>query len=101
MNTTTANDHFDAQGNNIATQYNYQQKLTTAINEIAAEVLRAKQLFPADFHNQHEAYAVLLEEIDELWDEIKKNHKKYDLAAQRTEATQAAAMLARLMVELL
>jgi len=42
-----------------------------------------------------------LEEVDELWDEIKKNQKNYDLLAQRKEATQAAAMLARLMAELL
>ena len=58
-------------------------------------------MFPTNFHNQHEAYAVILEEVDELWDEIKKNQKKYDLPAQRAEAKQAAAMLVRLMVELL
>ena len=91
----------DAQGNKIVLQYNYDDKLSQAITEISAEVMRAKTMFPTDFHNQHEAYAVILEEIDELWDEIKKNHKKYDLAAQRIEATQAAAMLVRLMVELL
>ena len=91
----------DAQGNSIAHPYNYDEKLSQAISEISTEVHRAKTMFPTDFHNQHEAYAVILEEIDELWDEIKKNHKKYDLTAQRTEAKQAAAMLVRLMVELL
>jgi len=78
----------------------YQQQLHVALQEIEAEVMRAKKLFPTNFHNQHEAYAVILEEVDELWDEIKKNQKKYDLAAQRKEATQAAAMLVRLLVEL-
>ncbi len=97
----TINTGFDKQGNRLVQHYNYQDKLTLAIKEIEAEVLRAKQLFPADFHNQHEAYAVILEEIDELWVEIKKNHKHYDFKAQRVEAKQAAAMLARLMVELL
>lgn len=91
----------DAQGNSLPQQIDYTASLTTALNEISTEVLRAKTLFPTNFHNQHEAYAVILEEFDELWDEIKKNHKYYDLAAQRTEATQAAAMLVRLMVELL
>ncbi len=91
----------DAQGNKIAEQYNYDERLTLAITEITAEVRRAKTLFPVNFHNQHEAYAVILEEVDELWDEIKKNQKRYDLPAQRTEAKQAAAMLVRLMVELL
>jgi hypothetical protein len=32
---------------------------------------------------------------------IKKNQRNYDLEAQRKEATQAAAMLCRLLVELL
>jgi NTP pyrophosphatase (non-canonical NTP hydrolase) len=79
----------------------YKQQLSVALQEIEVEVLRAKKLFPTNFHNQHEAYAVILEEVDELWDEIKKNQKNYDLKAQRKEATQAAAMLVRLLVELL
>lgn len=101
MNTDETIPTKDDQGNKIAPTYRYEEKLTLAVNEIAAEVRRAKTLFPTDFHNQHEAYAVILEEIDELWDEIKKNHKKYDLQAQRTETKQAAAMLVRLMIELL
>ena len=92
---------FDAQGNIVPQQIDYAVNLATVLNEISTEVLRAKTMFPTNFHNQHEAYAVILEEFDELWDEIKKNHKNYDLVAQRTEATQAAAMLVRLMVELL
>ena len=101
MNNESINSGVDKQGNKLPLNYNYQQKLAIVLEETAAEVLRAKQLFPIDFHNQHEAYAVILEEIDELWDEIKKNHKFYDLEAQRKEAKQAAAMLVRLMVELL
>ena len=92
---------FDAQGNIVSRQIDYAEKLSTVLNEISMEVLRAKTMFPTNFHNQHEAYAVILEEFDELWDEIKKNHKNYDLVAQRTEATQTAAMLVRLMLELL
>lgn len=76
-------------------------KLDNHLLEVKNEVLRAKTLFPDNFVNQHEAYAVILEEIDELWDEIKKNQKNYDLQAQRKEATQAAAMLLRLLTELL
>jgi NTP pyrophosphatase (non-canonical NTP hydrolase) len=79
----------------------YASKMDIALADVAAEVQRAKSLFPTNFHNQHEAYAVILEEIDELWDEIKKNQRNYDLEAQRKEAKQAAAMLVRLMVELL
>lgn len=80
---------------------NYHSKLLQAILEIKEETERAKTLFPTNFHNQHEAYAVILEEVDELWDEIKKNQKNYDLVAQRKEAVQCAAMMCRLIVELL
>ena len=41
-------------------------------DEVYNEVIRAKGLFQADFVNQHEGYAVCLEEVDELWDEVKK-----------------------------
>ena len=77
------------------------EKLGDVLNAIRSEVIRAKGIFPGNFVNQHEAYAVILEEIDELWDEIKKNQRNYDLIAQKKEATQAAAMLVRLLVELL
>jgi NTP pyrophosphatase (non-canonical NTP hydrolase) len=79
----------------------YDEKLRLITQNIIHEVKRAKTLFPNNFVNQHEAYAVILEEVDELWDEIKKNQRNYDLEAQRKEATQAAAMLCRLLVELL
>ena len=82
-------------------EYNEGSKLISIVLEIATEVKRARSLFPEKFHNQHEGYAVILEEIDELWDEIKKNQKNYDLPAQRKEAIQAAAMLVRFIDELL
>ena len=72
-----------------------------AITELVlSEVKRAKTLFPSDFVNQHEGYAVLLEEVDELWEEVKKNQKNYDLLAQRKEAIQVAAMAIRFAAEL-
>ena len=86
----------------VTSSANYDvDKVQKVAADIVKEVLRAKTLFPNNFVNQHEAYAVLLEEVDELWDEIKKNQRNYDLDAQRKEATQAAAMLVRLLVELL
>ena len=38
-----------------------------AVEEIYGEVKRAKTSFKENFHNQHEGYAVILEELDELW----------------------------------
>ena len=42
------------------------------------------------FHSFHEAYGVLKEEVDELWDEIKIREHDYDRIYQ--EAIQVAAM---------
>lgn len=80
---------------------NYKMYTDVALAEVGEELMRAKSLYPEFFVNQHEAYAVILEEVDELWAEIKKNHLNYDLPAQRKEAIQAAAMLVRFIVELL
>lgn len=68
--------------------------------QVLSEVKRAKGMFPQDFVNQHEGYAVILEEFDELWDEVKKNQKNYDLPAMRKEAIQCAAMCIRFATEL-
>ena len=71
-----------------------------ALSEVLNEVRRAKNNHPDPFVNQHEAMGVLFEEIDELWDEVKKKQKDYDLDAQRKEAVQVAAMAVRFAAEL-
>lgn len=76
-------------------------KAEIVCHEILLEVKRAKNLFPNNFVNQHEAYGVLTEEYKELETEIFKNQKNYDLDNQRKEATQLAAMCVRLITELL
>lgn len=78
----------------------YQDLTKEALLEVQMEVLRAKQLFPSMFINQHEAIAVIREEYLELEQECFKNQKHYDLEAQRKEAKQLAAMAIRLMIEL-
>ncbi len=42
------------------------------------------------FNSAHEGYAVILEELDELWDELKK--RKPDREKMRAEAIQVGAM---------
>ncbi len=78
----------------------HKQKTADILELIANEVARAKTMYPENFVNQHEGYAVMLEEVDELWDEIKKKQKDYDLLKQKKEAIQVAAMAVRICVEL-
>jgi len=47
------------------------------------------------FNSAHEGFAVLAEEVDELWDHVKLSQKKRDLQAMRKEAIQVAAMALR------
>jgi hypothetical protein len=48
----------------------------------------------------HEAYAVLVEEMDEFWDEVKKRSENRDKLAMRTELIQIAAMACRAIHDL-
>lgn len=64
--------------------------------QVEAELTRAREKHRAMI-SQHEGYAVLLEEVDELWDEVKKKH--FDKTAARTEAIQIAAMAVAFAVE--
>lgn len=57
---------------------------------VAEELQRAK-IWPP-FNSLHEAYGVLMEEVDEFWAHVKVNQKKRDLPACRAELVQLAAM---------
>lgn len=70
-----------------------------AASEVAAELRRAMALF-GPFKNGHEGWAVIREEVDELWDEVKNNKGDDHVARQRKEAIQVAAMALRFVVDL-
>lgn len=67
---------------------------STVFDDIEVEYVKAIGSFPA-FNSAHEGYAVMLEEVDELWEEVKKNQKKRDVEKMRKEAIQIAAMAVR------
>jgi hypothetical protein len=48
------------------------------------------------FRSSHEGYAILKEEVDELWDSIKAN----DIKHSRFEAAQVAAMAIRYLMDI-
>lgn len=67
------------------------------VQDIEKELNRAKNMHPKDFNSYHEAYAVLKEEVDELWDEVKmRNPDKENIY---DEAKQVACMAIRIMQE--
>jgi hypothetical protein len=71
-----------------------QEALQHAIEDIQCEARKAASKH-RQFNSTHEAYAVILEELDEAWEEIKRNQKQ--LAVQ--EMTQVGAMAARFVAE--
>ena len=66
-----------------------------AFEEVKVELLIA-QASHVPFNSSHEGYAVLKEEVDELWDEVKSNCP--DRA--REEAVQVAAMAIRFLIDI-
>ena len=54
----------------------------------------------AMFNSAHEGYAVILEELDELKEEVWKKPSKCDYFAMRKEAIQVAAMAIRFIKDI-
>lgn len=63
--------------------------------EAADELVKAQTKHPGPMHGPHEGYAVILEELDELWTEVRA--QKQDKMLMRKEALQVAAMALRFM----
>lgn len=62
------------------------------------EALDASMRWPK-FNSAHEGFAILKEEVDELWDQVKLNQTKRDPYAMCKEALQVAAMAIRFAAE--
>lgn len=78
-------------------------KMEIILVEVFDEVVSATRKF-GSFNSSHEGYAVILEELDELWEVVKSKAgidaypgREKDL---RTEAKQVAAMACRFMLDL-
>ena len=73
-------------------------KIDTVIIDVQEEVERAGRLHPP-MNSIHEGYAVMLEEVDEFWDEAKR--KTPDREHLRHELVQVAAMAVRIIIDCL
>lgn len=75
-------------------------KKEDALRAISREHNRAITHFKP-FNSAHEGFAVIKEEYDELWDEIKKRHSKRSNERMKEEATQLGAMALRFLIDII
>lgn len=75
-------------------------KFDRAIGNIAGELAEAQRNFPP-MRSAHEGYAIIQEEVDELWEEIKLKPSERSPERLYKEALQVAAMAMRFMVDLI
>lgn len=75
----------------------------TSANSVAQEsfdeLSQAILMFPP-MRSAHEGYAIILEELDELWEEIRNNKADGSNERQRKEAIQVAAMAMRFVLDI-
>lgn len=73
-------------------------RLFEIFNAVKKEAESALIKWPS-WASAHEGYAVLLEEVDELWEHVKTNQKNRDIPAMKKEAIQVAAMAIRFAID--
>lgn len=73
--------------------------LSSILEEIVREYISAS-IKHGSFNSVHEGYAVLLEEIDELWDEVRKQSKDRNIENIRRECIQIATMAIRFIKDI-
>ena len=70
-----------------------------AAAEFSFELYRARQKF-GPMASAHEGYAVIAEELDELWDIVKQKQTSRDHVAMRKEVVQLGAMVLAFLIEI-
>ena len=73
--------------------------LKKVMNEVMEEYKRATSKF-LPMNSPHEGWAVIREEVDELWDAVKRNDKEHAIENMREEAIQVAAMGIRFLTDI-
>ena len=71
------------------------------ISEIRRELDLTRISFPDRWTSPHQGYAIILEELDELWEEIRMKTERRSAVHMRQECIQIAAMSIRFIEDLL
>lgn len=69
------------------------------IGFVQEELVRARKMHKP-MNSAHEAYAVILEEVEEYWQEVMKKRADRDAGAMKQELIQIAAMACRAVIDL-
>jgi hypothetical protein len=75
-----------------------QVTLAVFLADVEAELASARGEH-APLYSHHEAYAVILEELDEYWDEVRKHPSQRDPTALYAELVQIATGAARAAID--
>lgn len=70
----------------------------SVLREVNAELTEARAVH-APMNSAHEGWAVIMEELDELWEEVRKRRALRDRDRMRREAIQVAAMAIRFVLD--
>ena len=71
------------------------QLLWAITDELTTAILKHQSM-----NSAHEAYAVILEELEEFWEEVKKKRENRSPDRMRMELIQIAAMACRTVIDL-
>jgi len=82
-------------------KYDFKELKIKELNFIEKELRIAKARFPNKINSLHEGYAILLEEVEELWDEIKKKESTRDAKKITLELLQVATVAIRVYQDLM
>lgn len=74
-------------------------KIFDVLTDVETELRNATRKF-GSFASAHEGYAVIKEEVDELWDEVKGNKDPEAIHRMKKEALQVAAMALRFIIDI-
>lgn len=75
------------------------KEMICSAHEFYLELAKAREKF-GPMASAHEGYAVIAEEMDELWDIVKQKQTARDYVEMRKEVVQLGAMVLAFLVEI-